>query len=1296
MTNGTSYCYDSVKVNVKMPTIVANAGPDVSVCPGQCTTLNGEATVIVSPAKNPTYENNQLTVVTGGTSTVNINITDLNQQQVLPGAIQSVCINGFTFSGTQFCTDFSGCNCNGTTIPMGQTCNLDISSFNVWLRSPNGCEILLVPQGEASGTSYPQLCFVPSGGQSITAANFPAAGNWNPQESLLGMDGCDANGVWSVEFDAPGGLGFGMGSFTGWSITFDDPEISYPGEFTWTPTTNMTGATTLTPNVCPDNTTTYTISVSDTAGCVTETDDVVVSIGSCCNFSISAVTTQPSCGLTNGAITITVLPSGNYSYAWSNSSTSQNLSNLGTGTYTLTVTDIAGNCTNDTTITLSNPSAPTLTLNATDASCGVSDGDITSTVTGGTGTITYLWSNGSTATNLTGLGAGSYSLTVTDANSCSAIASADISAPNAPVLVVSSNDALCGNNDGSASVSVSGGQTPYNYNWSNSQTTSSISGLAAGSYTVTVTDGASCTVTATANVSSIGGPTINITTNDASCGGNNGSATVTASGGTSPYTYLWSNSANTQTISSLIAGTYNVTVTDGSTCIATGTATINTTSPPSVTVSTNSVTCGYSSADATPTGGTAPYTFAWSNNMTGQSINGLVSGNYSVTVTDASGCTGTATFTVDPPDPLVATASITSNFNGFSVSCNGATDGSATVNAIGGTPPFSYLWESGETTQSLTGIGAGIYNVVVTDINNCYDTSTVTLTEPPGVGVTITTISDINCFNGSDGLIDISIAGGTLPYTYIWSNGANTEDLNNIPAGSYSVTITDANGCSTSANTSLNQPTAMTMTLTGTNIICNGQNNGSTSLTVSGGVEPYQYFWSNQQSAEDLNNLYAGIYSVTIQDANNCEVFGSISITEPSGIFLAPPESAVICKNTDHTLSAGASGGTPPYTFYWNGNSGGTTNIINISQNTAYSVYVVDAAGCSSNTSNITMGIVPDIFMNAYAYDDTICVGSSTQIHTNVTGGTGGPYYLYGNNNELITPPYTVTPLHTTSYVLTARDNCNNTARDTVTIYTESLPMAAFSSDVGGACVPFEVTFNYQGNEPGASYLWEFGEQQFISTAANPTHTYSIPGNYSVTLTITNSAGCSSSITNYNMISAYAIPTSSFMFSPNNASILNPMIQFSNLSEGANSYIWSFGDGDSSNVEHPLHPYQGKGQYTIMLIAITQHNCKDTSSQKLQIRDEYTFYAPSAISPDGNSLNDEFRVYGNGIDKSKFELFLYDRWGELVFNSKDIEKGWDGTYMSKKAQSGSYVWYVSYKDLSGVGHQVSGSVTLIR
>ncbi|WP_111308290.1 gliding motility-associated C-terminal domain-containing protein [Confluentibacter sediminis] len=301
-----------------------------------------------------------------------------------------------------------------------------------------------------------------------------------------------------------------------------------------------------------------------------------------------------------------------------------------------------------------------------------------------------------------------------------------------------------------------------------------------------------CDTEITINVSA---PTVTVTSQtDVTCNGeSSGAAAVNVTDGTAPYTYLWDNGATTALITGLSAGTYKVTVTDAIGCTATVSATI--TEPTALVASSvdANVSCNgesNGSATASATGGTAPYTYLWDNGATTASITGLSAGTYKVTVTDDNGCTATASATITEPTILVASSIVDAN-----VSCNGESNGSATASATGGTAPYTYSWDNGATTASIMGLSGGTYKVTVTDDNGCTAISSVTITEPTTALVASSVVNaNVSC-SGSDGSATASATGGTAPYTYSWDNDATTATITEVEAGTYICTIMDANGC---------------------------------------------------------------------------------------------------------------------------------------------------------------------------------------------------------------------------------------------------------------------------------------------------------------------------------------------------------------------------------------------------------------------------------------------------------------------------------------------------------------------
>ncbi|MGO4773830.1 hypothetical protein ACEN2I_19430, partial [Flavobacterium sp. W22_SRS_FK3] len=578
--------------------------------------------------------------------------------------------------------------------------------------------------------------------------------------------------------------------------------------------------------------------INGVSTCFTNSNSGTLSVS---NITATGSQTNISCAGTNTG-NASVTPSGgigSYTYSWSpTGGTGAIATGLAAGTYTVTITDGIG-CTATKSYTITETGTPinTTTGSQTNVSCsGGSNGTASVSPSGGTPGYTYSWSpSGGTAATATGLAAGSYTVTVTDANGCTATRNYTITQPSViSTGTASQTNVSCnGGSNGTASVSPSGGTPGYTYSWSPSGgTAATATGLAAGSYTVTVTDANGCTATRNYTITQ---PSVISTgtasqTNVSCNGGSNGTASVSPSGGTPGYTYSWSPSGGTAaTATGLAAGSYTVTVTDANGCTAT--RTFNITQPSAMITAIGSqtnVSCNGGSngtASVSPSGGTPGYTYSWSpSGGTAATATGLAAGSYTVTVTDANGCTATRTFNITQPSAMITATGSQTN-----VSCNGGSNGTASVSPSGGTPGYTYSWApSGGTAATATGLAAGSYTVTVTDANGCTATRTFNITQPSAMITAIGSQTNVSCNGGSNGTASVSPSGGTPGYTYSWSpSGGTAATATGLAAGSYTVTVTDANGCTATRTFNITQPSAM-ITATGsqTNVSCNGGSNG--------------------------------------------------------------------------------------------------------------------------------------------------------------------------------------------------------------------------------------------------------------------------------------------------------------------------------------------------------------------------------------------------------------------------------------------------------------------------------------
>ncbi|MCO4806846.1 MAG: hypothetical protein KC456_09665, partial [Flavobacteriales bacterium] len=656
-------------------------------------------------------------------------------------------------------------------------------------------------------------------------------------------------------------------------------------------------------------------------------DSITVSVDTAPEVSVSPA--NPNyCG-TAAALTA----SGASAYAWSpgtglNQTSGSVVQASPSSSTTYTIIGVDGNgCSDTTTTTVTVTSGPSASITGTNIDCfGDSDGAAVVSTSGTTGTVTYAWSTGGTGTSITGLTAGTYTVTVSDGTTCQAIESINITQPSAALTVnIATNNTCNGSSNGSATAFAFGGTGSKSFSWSTGSTSNFIFGLSAGNYTVTVTDANGCTVSDTITITQ---PTTALSvsstsTTMVSCnGGNDGAITVAGTGGTPSYTYSWSTGATTATITGLTAGNYTVTILDAASCFAGNFFTITepaTAVSVSVSSSTN-ITCNGGNdgaATASGTGGTGTKTYAWSSGGTSATETGLTAGTYTVTATDANGCTDTDDVTLTQPNAVSAT------FTTSNVSCNGGNDGSATASGTGGSGTYTgYAWTTGGTAATVTGLTAGTYTVTVTDNNGCTGTASTTITEPTVLSVTATE-SNVSCFGGNDGSASASASGGTSSYSYSWSTGGSGSSITGLTAGTYTVTATDANGCTETDVVILTQPTVLVASIgTPTDVSCNGGNDGAATASATGGTTSYSYAWSGGGgSSATATGLTAGTYTVTVTDANGCTDTESTTIAQPTAVSVSigTPTDVSCNGGNDGSATASGSGGTGTITYAWSG-----------------------------------------------------------------------------------------------------------------------------------------------------------------------------------------------------------------------------------------------------------------------------------------------------------------------------------------------------------------------------------------
>jgi hypothetical protein len=593
---------------------------------------------------------------------------------------------------------------------------------------------------------------------------------------------------------------------------------------------------------------------------------------------------------------------------------------------------------NSASLTISTPSLTNASQTNIACNGGSNGAAQVNAATGGIGPYTYNWTPGNPTgdgtTSVSGLTAGTWTCTVTDAIGCTASTNFTITQPTALVLNASSqtNIACNGGSTGAAAVNAAtGGAGGYTYNWTpgnpTGDGTSSVTGLTAGTWTCTVTDANGCT--AARNFTITQPTSLSLTassqTNIACNGGSTGAAAVNAAtGGAGGYTYNWTpgnpTGDGTTSVTGLTAGTWTCTVTDANGCTTARNFTI--TQPTSLSLTASSQTniaCNGGSTGAAAvnaaTGGAGGYTYNWTpGNPTGDgttSVTGLTAGTWTCTVTDANGCTTSQNFTVTQPTALSVTAASQTN-----IACNGGSNGAASINTpTGGAGGYTYNWTpgnpTGDGTTSVTGLTAGTWTCTVTDANGCTTSQNFTVTQPTALLASAALQTNVSCNGGSNGTATINTpTGGAGGYTYNWTpgnpSGDGTTSVFGLTPGTWTCTVTDANSCTTAVNFTITQPTALSASAASqTNVSCNGGSNGAASInTPTGGAGGYTYNWTPGNPTGDgttsVTGLTAGNWTCTITDANSCTTAVNFTITEPTAVDASVTQSAGILTATQN------------------------------------------------------------------------------------------------------------------------------------------------------------------------------------------------------------------------------------------------------------------------------------------------------------------------------------------------------------------------------------------------------------
>lgn len=1282
-----------------------DAGPDVSICGGQSTNLAASGGTIyhwspttglsnpnvANPVATPTTTTTYTVSVTGGNPSCPSTMTDqvtvtINSSTPTAGSNSPIC-SGQTINLTSTPASATSYSWSG---PNGFTSSAQNPSLTSATPSNSGVYTVTVTNSGCTGTASVNVSVgasaaitataspasVCSGSSSTISATGGSTYTWSPggtgssftasptSTTIYNVTGTTASGctgsstvtltvnsVPSVSASASPAT-ICVGSST--SLT-----AAGAANYTWSNT--MSGSSI---SVSPTTTTTYTVTGTNASGC-SATASVTVNVSSTLSVSVSA---SPASVCTGQSTTLTASGATNYSWNDLTSANPKTITPSTTTTYSVTGSDLMG-CTGTGTITVNVNPLPVVTASATQTS--VCSG--VSTTISATGANSYVWSPGGSGSSFTATPSATttYNVTGTSAAGCSATSNILITVNPNPVITASASPStLC--NGQSTTISSSGGTS---YTWSPGGSGSSFTATPGSgtTYHVTGTSANGCTGTSSVTVTVNPLPTITATASPAAvCLGQ--SSTISGSGGS---TYTWNPSGAGASFSAnpTSTTTYTVTGTSAAGCSNTGSVVLTINPLPTVSASATQTTlCNGTSTTISASGAN---TYSWSPSGSGSSFAATPSSTitYNVTGTSTAGCTGTSSIliTVNPNPVVTASASP-------AAVCLGQ---SSTISTAGAS---TYTWTpSGSGNSFLANPSATTtYHVTGTSAAGCSGTASVVLTVNPVPTITATASPSTVCIGQSS---TISGSGGN---TYTWSPSGSGTSFTASPSAStvYNVTGTSSAGCSNTGSVTLtvNSLPVVSVTISDPDI-CPGE-----SSTISGGGAN-TYAWSPSGTGSSFNASPSATttYTVTGTSIQGCSSTANATLTvNPTPVVTASASPAAICIGFSSTIS-----GNGALSYLWDDGNLNSSFTASPSTTTTYQVTGTDNNGCTGS-AQVTLTLMPGLSVTVTPATSTICQGASATL-TASSPSTGVTYVwdapFTGN-------PLIATPSASATYVVTGTDaqGCSGTTDAVVNV--SPIPVPMFSANPLQGCVPLSVAFTDMS--AGASgYVWHFGDGN-TSNVPNPQHTYQGEGLFDVRLVVTNPDGCKDSLTMNDYIQAMNNPSAGFIPNPSVVSEEEPTVTFIDQSVGAAywDYYYSYNEGELTyfaNTQSPTINLPGEGQYSVLQVVTNAMGCIDSTRMNVEVKPIYTFFLPNSFTPNGDGKNDVFKPYGAGWDIESYSMKIFDRWGEMIFSTTEINVGWDGTMPNGKpiTETGIYTVHLLVTSSSGIQYDYIERVTLL-
>jgi large repetitive protein len=1039
----------------------------------------------------------------------------------------------------------------------------------------------------------------------------------------------------------------------------------------------------------------------------------------------SSVSNVSCNGGSNGTITVSNVTGGNGGFEYSidngnNFQTSPVFLNQAVGTFSVVVRDVNG-CLGYGSATITQPAPLIMTANATNLLCyNDGSGFIQMSAIGGNGN--YSFSNGgpfNTTGSFSSLVANTYTLVVKDQLNCTQTQLQTVTQPSPLGGTFTVTPASCnGICDGKIITNVFGGTPNYQFSVDNGitfSTSPTVVGLCSGGLVLLYRDANNCYAFTNQFIPQPSILSFDSTVVNATCSQLNGSISLVAAGGSTPYLFSISTPSAVSiqnAYTSLSPTTYNVFVEDNQGCLINGVATVSNNPGPIITgISVSDPLCnndcnGTITANVFGGNGAVLYKLVGPSTNITQTTNlfsNLCSGVYVLTITDASACFVTQNITLVNPTVLSFTHTYAD------LKCNNDFSGWIAFNAIGGTQPYNYSTSNTGSSllDSIPFLSAGTYPLIVTDFHNCIAISTQTLIEPTILTLNSQTSMDNTCHNSCDGSATVQISGGTGSYNYLWSNNVLPIALNNVTglcAGTLTVSVLDQNLCSITAQFLIQEPAALEiLALSVTAPNCFGDCNASIEITAPSALD-FSKDGFNFQTSNIFDNLCAGNYTITLRDAGGCSSNQVVQVINPSQLIqsLIPEDGNYACFGDDIMLNANAIGGTGSYTYVWNtGDS--TSSILEIVTDTiVFSCTVYDQNGCVSNVQNATITVYPELQTFGVA-SSAVCPGAPNLVNASSVNGLAGYTYQWLNANldTLGTgDTFTFSPIVSDSVLIVGTDQCN--AKDTVMVYLSVFPLSrpTFVVDTLVGCSPLSSVFTVTAATAATStFSWNFGDG-ISATGLNATKLYLDEGCYDVTLIMTSQEGCIIDSTYTNAVCVLPIPQPDFDYVPKNPTNIENTIHFGNITTGNNSYFWDFNMFGSDSTLNPYHTFDSieASDQTICLTATSQDGCIGTICKVISFTDELMLFVPNTFTPNEDQHNALFQPKWSreGLFED-YSFEIYNRWGQVVFSSKDQNAGWDGKFNGKIGLSEVFTWVIIAKgrDVKR-STKYSGLVTLLK